>query len=441
MALRRYRWPRAARPKRVSPPREPSLLSLVKAGDAWALQKRVCGQHWGNLEVPGFSEFWTKQWPGLLREACKTKDESCLRVLLTLSRTGGMPAPELPSPFLGWLIQGMLARGDRFSGLHATTQYLIYDRVRGSKMSLRKADGLAILAQGGLGSALYQMGGDQDKTPEVRNLPTVVDAWQRWCAKADHRKAGLDMVRELAQASSFIADGRDAFRSLVEGAPNKYGQELINEMAGKLRYMSFGTPKISEALQRMGLWYKLYQTQGWNTSHETWTQWGVGFSQAVSEITAPGDEVASAWAETLLNVLPEKAPTGWTWHAGVCRGYFIGRSNHIVEPLSRYNNNIWMGQAHFDVVDKWLRENHRVWDRLVSLGLETQAGWENWKQSQALAMDQNWERQMDQMVAHHATHSEAQGLVKTWAQWKARDMALRVGHAYTDEPERRTLKM
>lgn len=446
MALRmprRPRWPRAARPKRASVPREATLLSLVKAEDAWTLQNRVCGNQWGSPEVPGYSEFWTKQWPGLLREACKTPDESCLRVLLTLGRTGGMPAPELPAQFLGWLVQGLIARNATFSGLHETTQYLVYDRVRGSKMSLRKADGLAILTRRGLEGMFYQTSSNHDKTPQVRNLPTVVDAWKRWCAKADHRKAGVELVVELTLGTGFAGDGRRAFASLVEGAPEKYRAELIEDMAQKLRYLSLGGTRQAETLQRMGRWYEIYDTHGWDTSHDTWFQWGVRFTQAVSEITEPGSPVARAWADTLTYTLPDTdvAPAGWTWHAGVARGYFIGRSKDVVQILDRDGQDMWMGQNHFYALETWLGENHRVWERLVRLRLETRGGWENWKNAQTLAMGQDWEQRIDQLVARHSAHPEAKSLVETWAQWKARELAWGVGHAYTPEPAPRALRM
>lgn len=109
------RWARGVRPKVIKAPAPPSLLALVKQDKPWDLQQRICTPPAMLFEVADADDFWTKQWPRLLRQACENKSQGCLRLLCSLKKKGAEDLPPLPAHTLGWLLKGMEQSGERLS--------------------------------------------------------------------------------------------------------------------------------------------------------------------------------------------------------------------------------------------------------------------------------------------------------------------------------------
>ena len=432
------RWASSLRPKLVAAPRPTSLISLVKNQDHWELQQRICAAPSVMREIPAYSDFWTTQWPALLRAACKTRDTKCLELLLDVKGQGKQELPPLPPQFLGWLIQGLGVRNERYSDVPAWTQTLIRRRVSDSRVALRKEDGLALLQQGGPDWALYTANKGEENA--LYDLPVVEAAWKKWCAKPEHARLAVDGI-VAAMGGNDWRNTHAAFTNLMKHTPEPRREGLATLLLDEMKAQGWGSRRNPDDKVRVGKWFKQFGEQGWGHDHPIWPQWSQTYCQDLAGIEKPSmTSVAHAWASTVLLQLPEgPAPLGWTWNTGMARGFFLGRATPILSLLEKHETGVWIGDQAFAQAATWLRETREVWERLGRMGLADEPGQRvEWLARRDEALGADWMARMERMVAERHNDRDAQTLVTQWTQWKAHELALLVEKR---EVKPRSLKM
>ena len=416
------RWARGIRPKVIKAPAPPSLLALVKQDKPWDLQQRICTPPAMLFEVADADDFWTKQWPRLLRQACENKSQGCLRLLCSLKKKGAEDLPPLPAHTLGWLLKGMEQSGERLSGLDGPTQEVVLGRLAQSPMAFRQEDGLRLMGMGGLSSALYVNDGLRRGMPDLVNHPAVQQAWKKWCASRANIDASLVLLEAPRDSSPFSTRGVKAHLEMLQAIPAARLPETLSALCASLERSNWNDAKSSD--RRMGAWLNAFLAQGWILDHPVWERWGASFCRSLERATAARPETANDWNWVFLYDIPATStlPPGWCWNEHMAKGLFAARAPIVLKVIKDHESGQWVGSQPLSQAGTFLRETLETWDRLKEWGLASEPERAQWAAALEEAMGEGWQSRLQAVVDNHENQDDLQTLKKHWKVWRAQEL-------------------
>lgn len=417
----RSRWPRRPKP--------PSTLDLIRGDKARELERRLCARPFESMEARGGDEFFEKQWPRMVRQACLHWSPQCLRLLVMLRHPHTGEPPPLPPRALGWLLEGREARTD--ASLPQGEFDAFFARVAQSPIVLSKDDGLRILRRGwgedALGPLTYDHGPGPfapAPTGQKRQIhPQLEAAWQAWCAKPSHIQAMLDLLAQAMgdQGLWRVEAGIDAF---LDRIPEKRKAQVRQDLGEILLDTCWSSQSYDVVFARMLQWAKRFRDKGWALEHRAWKTWGEGtmdrFEHAIQGDEPPQaiTKEADAWVKamahedaTLLAAIP-----GWRWTAGTEKMALWAMAQPFRKTLSSKNPNEfdWMDMLHSMKILERLEGN------LVEMGWLEPNG-PGWHEGIDSMMEPGWEEELERKRPINGTQQAAQ-FARKWNQWKARRM-------------------
>lgn len=400
----------------------PSLAKLIREDDAEALRGRLCQQPLYLLEVLPDPDFFTKQWPRLLRQACLHLSHSCLEVLINLLNQGEINPPPLPPRALGWLLEGREQKAKEIDTTHALFKPGIQSflgRVSQGPISLSKSDGLRILRLGGwewaLGDGPLTLKGT---TGEKTLHPGLKVAWRAWCAKQSHIDEAISLIGQSLENPSMAMVIRWALDDFFDHIPPEKEEYVRNGVGDVL--MGSGLPRVSTKANAgaMMTWAKRFLEREWPLDHPVWETWG---KQTITDLKATSSTIAKAWVDI---VLLEKLDTlralpGWGWDDSMQGAITHCLPNGIPRLLDSDSPEGWMLNGAWD----WLETMDRLEEKLAQLGWR-EPDRLGWLHSIDKVLGKDWEGKVEAGLQNMKNEPNLKLFQASWTSWKERRMEL-----------------
>lgn len=427
MRTRLPRWARGTRLKARSAPKPaapPSLATLIKQDDRWALQQRICATPSALMEVNDADDFFGTQWPKLLKMACHHLSDQSIQLLIMIRPRGTRQSPPVPPQAFSWLLEGLEKTGteDRLLMDGRPGVSALLERLSHGPLTLRKADGMRLMR---LGGALTLFSDPQDDGPQSRcfwKKPVFIQAWKKWCAVTAHINEALAFIDHSHEWSRRPwTQTRPITEFLTHLPANRHDQVKERICQGMLNQgiaREFGYFDVA----RMIWWFQEFETMGWKTDHPVWETWAQSFMKSLGGDDPRSRELAEKWFKAFLGYNRNKDDVpAWAWNEPMEKAALTA----LAQDLRQIIDHQTPTEANWEQAAERMEDLLDLEKRLVRLEL-TGNDSRAWDETLEQVLGKEWEQSIDAALALHEGQPGTRAFHAWWVKWKHNRMEHRL---------------